>query len=155
MARKTKARVKNRQEKASVDLEDVERCLGQALDQLGCGDADLSLMLVDDAAIRVLNKRYLGKDRATNVLAFSMREADAGGVDLHLLGDIVVSVETAQRDAREGGMALEDMIVYLAIHGLLHLLGYDHEGSTDERLRMFRREQELFFAVKQYWIEAE
>ena len=110
----------------------------------------MSLALVDDDEIRSINRHYLGRDRPTNVIAFSMREGDFGDIHPHILGDIILSAETAQRDALAGDLPPEDMILFLVIHGLLHLLGYDHEGSSEEEARMADRENELFFALKGY-----
>lgn len=100
--------------------------------------------------MRAINRQYLDRDRPTNVIAFPMQEGDFGDIHPHLLGDIIVSAETAQRDALEGDLPAEDMILYLIIHGLLHLLGYDHEGSPEEEARMAEKENELFFALKKY-----
>jgi len=85
---------------------------------------EVSITLTDDEGIRRLNRTYLGKDAPTDVLAFPMDE-EAEGESVRLLGDVVVSVETAARQAEERGKALEDEIDLLVAHGLLHLLGYD------------------------------
>lgn len=113
----------------------------------------MSLTLVDDEEIRSINRRYLGRDHPTNVIAFSLREGDFGDIHPHLLGDIIVSAETAQRDALAGDLPQDDMILFLIIHGLLHLLGYDHEGPSEEAARMLDKENELFFALKGYELE--
>ena len=93
----------------------------------------MSLVLCDDAFIRALNRTWRGKDRPTNVLSFPTgpgepRAPDAGPT---LLGDIVVSYETAAREAREEGKSLPDHLAHLVVHGMFHLLGYDHEDDSE------------------------
>jgi len=77
-----------------------------------------------------------------------MQEGEFGNINPSLLGDIIISVETAQRDAEQGGLSLEDEIDYLMIHGTLHLLGYDHESSEEEATIMKDKERELFLALR-------
>jgi rRNA maturation RNase YbeY len=114
---------------------------------------ELSLMLVSDSAIRRLNRDYRAKDQPTDVLSFPQFEEN-GGVALDAktiaanapplaLGDVVISIDTARRQARELGQSVNARIRTLLIHGLLHLLGYDHERSAAEARRMFAREHEL------------
>ena len=102
---------------------------------------------IGDRHMRRLNHRFRNKDRATDVLAFATREARLPhGVDLsaRLLGDVVISVPTAMRQAKEARRSLDQELVALMIHGILHLCGYDHERSDSEARRMKRREQILF-----------
>ena len=93
-------------------------------------DYDVSLRLVRDAAIRALNRDYRANDRPTDVLAFAQREAPGGAIHADVLGDIVISVETARRQAKHG---LYRELLHLASHGLCHLLGYDHRDDDEER----------------------
>ena len=110
---------------------------------------ELSAVLTGDEAIRRLNREFRGKDKATDVLSFpqldSSSQLDTSCADDAplALGDIVISVETATRQARELRIETPDRIRTLLIHGLLHLLGYDHERSRAEARRMFAREHEL------------
>ena len=92
-------------------------------------DYEVSLRLVDDAQIHALNRGYRKKDRPTDVLAFAQREGPAGALHPALLGDIVISVDTARRQARRG---LYRELMHLASHGLCHLLGYDHRDDAEE-----------------------
>ena len=112
------------------------------LSALGLDGAELSVLLVSDAEMRRLNRSYRGTDRSTDVLAFSQREG-VGGAPPGLLGDVVISVDTAKRQAAERGASLGREGERLLIHGLLHLLGYDHERSAGEARRMQRRERLL------------
>ena len=92
-------------------------------------DYEVSLRLVDDAQIHALNRGYRKKDRPTDVLAFAQREGPAGALHPALLGDIVISVDTARRQARRG---LYRELMHLASHGLCHLLCYDHRDDAEE-----------------------
>lgn len=105
-------------------------------------DAELSILLTDDATISDLNRRYLGKEGPTNVLAFPMGENRATKGIL-MLGDVVVSVDTAAEESDRSGELLERTVLRLLVHGLLHLLGYDHEKSPAEARRMRKEEKRL------------
>jgi len=104
------------------------------LDALGIADAELSILLVDDATIRVLNQRHRGKDRPTDVLAFPVDEKPVRGTP-RVLGDVVISLETALRQARSRRRPLVPEVRFLLAHGLLHLIGYDH-GTRIQKRRM-------------------
>lgn len=119
------------------------------LSALGCPSSELSVAIVGDRAMRVLNRDYLGKDRPTNVISFSMLEGECGDVNPDLLGDVVISVDTAAREAEEAGVTLWERLVFLLMHGILHLAGYDHERSGEEEARrMEAKEQEIFALLK-------
>jgi len=114
--------------------------------------AEISLVFKDDDGIQELNKEYRGKDMPTDVLSFALLEAGEDeltiidGEEELLLGDIIISLETAWRQAQEYNHSLEREIAYLMVHGLLHLLGYDHMTDEDQKV-MRRREEELLEAV--------
>ena len=108
------------------------------------------MVIVDDAAIQEINRDWLGKDRPTNVISFAMQEGEGAGVQADLLGDVVISAETAARDALEAGTPALHELCFLLLHGTLHLLGYDHErGTAAEARRMEAREQELFALIRE------
>ena len=92
--------------------------------------AELSILITHDDHIRELNRAYRGKDRATDVLSFPNGDKVA---DKLLLGDVVISVDTASRQAEELGVTLEEEVERLLVHGIVHLLGYDHELGERER----------------------
>lgn len=106
-----------------------------ALDRL---EGELSILLVDDAVIQTLNASYRGKDKPTDVLSFAMGEGEFGDVNPAILGDVVISVPTAVRQAKRAKREVFDEVTFLLAHGLLHLLGYDHE--TDEQDREMKKE---------------
>lgn len=111
-------------------LADAERLLA-ALDLPG---AELSVLVTDDAAIRELNRQWRGKDEATDVLSFPQLEGEAADGDV--LGDVVISLQTAARQAEELGHDLAQEVRILLVHGLCHLLGHDHHDAEDaERMR--------------------
>ena len=120
--------IANPQDLSPIDEDGIRTLCTRLLRQHG-QDRGLSLCYVDDATIRGLNVRYLGRDEATDVLAFPLD--DATDAEDPLLGEIVVSVETAVREARARGLAVEAEIALYTIHGLLHLLGYDDQGPED------------------------
>jgi rRNA maturation RNase YbeY len=117
-----------------IDRALLRRRARRMLAALDSERAELSILLVDDAAIADLNQRYRGRSRPTDVLAFSLLEgahADRRGA---LLGDVVIGIETAARQARARRRTLDDEVARLLVHGALHLLGYDHVRSTQARL---------------------
>ena len=114
----------------------------------GRTDAELSILLVDDAHIAELNKTWRRKNGPTNVLAFSLTEGEDLIMAGNLLGDIVISVDTAAREARKEGISVHHRLKVLLVHGFLHLLGYDHEKSDSEAERMFRKEREFLLELK-------
>ena len=119
------------------------------LEVLGLGAYELSLSLVDDAEIHQLNRSWRGKDRPTDVLSFSLREGEFSGVS-RVLGDVVISLETAKRQRRESGATLGEEVSRLLVHGILHLAGYDHEISAREERRMMRKEREVLRRIAEW-----
>jgi probable rRNA maturation factor len=103
------------------------------LSVLDLAKAELSVLLTDDAHIRELNEKHRRKAKPTDVLAFPMDETGTGPSGVRLLGDVVISLDTAARQARERRRRLMDEVVHLLSHGLLHLVGYDHRTDAEER----------------------
>jgi probable rRNA maturation factor len=99
--------------------------------------AELSIVLVNDDLIQELNRQYRGKDAVTDVLSFAMSEGEFGDVNPMVLGDVVISVPTARRQAHRFKREVFDQVVFLLAHGLLHLVGFDH--ATDEQEREMNR----------------
>ncbi|MGA2468341.1 MAG: rRNA maturation RNase YbeY [Thermodesulfobacteriota bacterium] len=112
--------------------------------ELGLPNAELSLLLVNDVQIQALNRRYLRLDKPTNVLAFPMREGEFSVLHPNLLGDLVISVETVRRQMKQFGLDEMKMVTLLMIHGILHLLGYEHEGTKKGAREMAIKQKELF-----------
>ena len=112
---------------------------------LGHAKSDLSVGLVGDDEIRELNRDYRDKNRATDVLSFSLVEGEWSGFRGTMLGDVVISIETAARQARARHRSLNEEVTRLLIHGILHLLGHDHE--EDEEARTMRAEERRLSTV--------
>ena len=118
---------------------------------MGLGDAELGVLVVGDRKMRALNHLYRGMDRTTDVLSFSMLEGEGGtggfkggGGDVPLmLGDVVISAPMAASQAEALGHSLEREMVFLLIHGMLHLMGYDHERSKADERKMLKKQREL------------
>ena len=126
-----------------LSLPRLVRVAGILLRAIGRPDAELSILLVDDAEISHINEVWLKRPYPTNVISFGQQEAYSPESGLDLLGDIVISVDTARREAADAGMNLEQRLDALLVHGLLHLLGEDHELGPAEAERMARKEQAL------------
>ena len=135
--------VQNRQKRPRVRTREVKKTAERILSDLGCDGCELSVLLVDDKEMTHLNGAYLARDYPTNVLAFPMREGEDTHLHPDLLGDVIISTETAEREAQHRGVTLEEEMALLLVHGILHLLGYDHEGDPDNAALMEAREQEI------------
>ena len=141
----------NDQEKIEISTE-LEGLLNKAMNLVArlenlSENTEVDITIVTDEEIHVLNRDYRGVDRATDVLSFALDEGDdepeiLGAEAELLLGDIIISAEKANEQAEEFGHGLNREIVYLAVHGMLHLLGYDHMVE-DEKIVMRRREEEI------------
>jgi probable rRNA maturation factor len=125
----------------------IKRAAKKILSALGYEKHEVSIVIVDDKEITRLNRQYFHRHRPTNVIAFPMAAGDPDAIHPEILGDVVISAETAERQAEAVGGRLEEETLFLMIHGLLHLVGYDHEGSSQERRKMEAKEQELFSAL--------
>lgn len=129
----------------------IKTAAAAILNALGCpDDTELSVTIVGDRSIRAINRDYLGRDKPTNVISFSLHEGDFAGVNPKALGDVVISAETAAREAEAGGMEFAERLLFLLLHGILHLCGYDHERSGEAAAqRMKRKERKLFRMLTQ------
>lgn len=119
-------------------LEEILRAADVVGEIYGVENSELSITLTDDENIHALNKKFRGIDKATDVLSFAFRESDEPeiiGTDFEILGDVIISTERAKIQAEEFGHSFLREIIFLEVHGLLHLLGYDHI-EDDERQEM-------------------
>jgi probable rRNA maturation factor len=126
---------------AGVSRAKVLRRAQAMLQVLQTPDSELSLLLTGDEQITLLNRDYRKKNRPTDVLAFAQREGRLGDRAGLLLGDLVVSVPTAKRQAMERGVDLTSELTMLLAHGLLHLLGWDHDTKSKDRLMRVETER--------------
>ena len=127
----------NRQKKHPVRTKAFKRLIGGLIAHYGLKDPEVSLAFVGSAASRTLNRKYRHKDRPTDVLSFPVGARAADGK--YYLGDIIIAVPVALRQSREKGHGLGRELEALAIHGFLHLLGYDHDAGIEEQEEVARR----------------
>ena len=110
---------------------------------MSSNEYEISLLITDDETIRKYNKEYRNKDRATDVLSFPMED------DI-ILGDVAISFETAKRQSEEAEINIDREVAFLFIHGLLHLLGYDHETSQEDEEEMFALQEKILKKLVDY-----
>lgn len=115
-----------------IALRLVQRAATHMLNALGLESYELSLVVCDDATMHRLNREFRGKDKPTDVLAFAQQDT-RWSLTSHTLGDVVLSLETCNRQALEHGVTLEQELQHLLAHGILHLLGFDHQTDDDDR----------------------
>jgi probable rRNA maturation factor len=135
--------IRNRQRAVTIHTAAIKRDVQQAMAYLGCADRELSVVFANEQLIRTLNRIYRHQDRPTNVLAFPQSDTIINAPANTLLGDVIVCLTTAAREAHHLQQALEKRVTFLVVHGLLHLLGYDHEQSATARRRMEALEAEV------------
>ena len=131
-----------------MDTRKIKRAARKILSALGYEKHEVSIVLVGDEEITRLNRQYFHRRRPTNVIAFPMAGGDPAAIHPEILGDVAISAETAKRQAMAVGGEPEEEVLFLMIHGLLHLVGYDHEGSPGERRKMEAKEEELYNRVR-------
>lgn len=135
--------IDNRQSEHKISLKKIRQKARIILNALGNPEGELSILLVDDYQIEELNNQYLNRAGPTNVIAFPMQEGKFSEISPHLLGDVVISVETAAREGASGGISVEERFSQLLVHGILHLFGYDHEKTDQEAELMEKKSKEL------------
>lgn len=143
--------VSNTQRKVKVQAGSLRKTAESTLEYMGYPYAELSILVTGDRKMRVLNRQYRGLDKTTDVLSFPALEGEAAlkaasggqGVPPAALGDIVISAPRALAQAGEIGQSLEDELSFLLVHGILHLVGYDHEGSPSDKRRMEKKQKEI------------
>lgn len=151
--------IKNRQRSKSLNLRRVRKDLATALCLLGREDAELSVLFTGSERMKRLNTLYRGISKETDVLSFPMHEVQeslpgASRYTPHpsrslVLGDIVISIPKTLEQARTYSAPFYEELLRLLIHGLLHLLGYDHEKGRYQKVRMEKKEKEILHAIAQ------
>jgi probable rRNA maturation factor len=135
--------IDNRQSRHKIPLKKLKQKVQVILDALDCPDGEISILIVDDPQIEDLNQKYLNREGPTNVIAFAMREGEFSDLSPHLLGDVVISADTAAREAQIAATSTERRFSELLVHGILHLMGFDHETSETDARVMEDRSREL------------
>ncbi|WP_414042897.1 rRNA maturation RNase YbeY [Macrococcus animalis] len=133
-----------------VHLEVLEKLLQFAADEEGIEeDAEVAVSFVSEEEIQSINKAYRDKDSVTDVISFALEEGEDEDFEMpdapRVLGDIIICVKRAEEQSEEYGHSFERELGFLTVHGLLHLLGYDHMNEADEK-KMFGRQDELLNA---------
>jgi probable rRNA maturation factor len=142
-----KMQIANNQLEIKIDKRKIRSVITKLSKLLDCTDKEVSISFVNDETIQQLNREYRNKNKPTDVLSFSLQEGEFGNINPHVLGDIVISVDTAMADATKNALSLEEEINFLIIHGLLHLLGYEHENTTREEKKKMQAKQEFLFSL--------
>ena len=135
--------IDNRQSRHEISLKKIKQKVQVILDALDCPDGEISILIVDDPQIEKLNQQYLNREGPTNVIAFAMREGEFSNLSPHLLGDVVISTDTAAQEAQIAATSVERRFSELLVHGILHLTGFDHETSEKDARIMEDKSREL------------
>ncbi len=135
----------NRQSGIRLHIPNLVWLVKQILTILSLEDMSLSVVVTDAEEIQALNRRYLDRDKPTNVISFPMKEGEPVSGDDSYLGDVAISVDAALEEGQMYGYSFDEMLLLYLIHGILHLAGYNHEDvSKDETQRMETRQSEIF-----------
>ncbi len=119
--------ISNQQNRKRIPRKVLEQTAQAILSDLDYPDHELSLLIVDDCQIEIINVEYLQHEGPTNVISFAMQEGEFSQVSPYLLGDVVISADTAEKEAALAGISFRQRLIELLIHGILHLVGFDHE----------------------------
>jgi len=127
----------------TIDIKDIETLLNNTVKFLSIEEAIFNVIIVDDEKIHEINREYRNVDRPTDVISFALEDDKTMTSEVRILGDIYVSIDTARRQAYEYYNTEKEELRFLIIHGLLHLLGYDHMNESDEKEMMSLEEEVL------------
>ena len=140
--------IENRQNRHRLSGQKIQSTARRILNALGFPDAQLSILIVDDTQIAEFNLAYLNHAGPTNVISFPMQEGPFSDISPNLLGDVVISADTAHREDVEAGMPMMERFNQLLIHGILHLTGYDHINSEEEAAVMELKSNQLMQLIQ-------
>lgn len=140
--------IDNQQSRHRIPIEKIRREAKAILNALGNPEDELSIVYVDDDRITELNRTYLHRQGPTNVISFPMQEGDFSDLSPQLLGDVVISVDTAFREAESAQIPMTQRLTELLVHGVLHLYGYDHEKENSDAAAMEEKTRELLELLK-------
>ncbi|OQY52906.1 MAG: rRNA maturation RNase YbeY [Desulfobacteraceae bacterium 4572_89] len=136
------------QQKAKIPTLPLVKKTEQILNALGCNSHEISIVIIDDKGICQLNETHRGICKPTNVLAFPMQEGEFSDISPGLLGDVVISIDTAEREAETAAISIDERMSQLLIHGILHLIGFDHETSDKDAETMEKKSLELLRLIE-------
>ncbi|UCD86370.1 MAG: rRNA maturation RNase YbeY [Desulfobacterales bacterium] len=135
--------IEDRQNRYRIAQKKIKKKAKTILDALECPNGELSILIVDDPEITKINETYLGRSGPTNVIAFPMQEGPFREINPDLLGDVVISLDTAAREAQQDRISVESRFDQLLVHGILHLFGFDHEKTPEQAKDMMIKEEKL------------
>lgn len=136
--------IKNQQRHLNIDSRKVKALARKTLFFIGKNNVELSIVLVSDRAMQKLSRQYRGIDRTTDVLSFNVK---VHGIPSKILGDVVINVQMAQSQSLDNQVELYEEISRLLVHGILHLIGYDHEKSVQDYHMMINKQNEILNAL--------
>lgn len=142
--------IDDRQKKHKIPKTKIKMIAQAILNALGSPEGELSILVIDDSEIQTLNKKYLNRPGPTNVIAFPMKAGDFSDINPQLLGDVVISMETAGREALQSEITTEKRFAQLLVHGILHLFGFNHEKSRQDARKMEIKSNELLKLIELY-----
>ena len=142
--------IDDRQKKHKISKTKIKIKAQAILNALDSPEGELSILVVDDSEIKILNKNYLNRSGPTNVIAFPMKAGDFSDINPQLLGDVVISIETAGREALQSEISTEKRFAQLLVHGILHLFGFNHEKNKQDARKMEKKSNELLRLIESY-----
>ncbi len=140
--------IDNQHDTHGIDPQEILKTAEIILNTLNKAESELSILITDDFKIAELNQCYLNRKGPTNVIAFPMQDGEFTQINPYLLGDVVISTDTAAKEGRTAGIGTAMRFRELLVHGILHLCGYDHEESEQEALRMENKANFLLQAIE-------
>ena len=135
------------EQKHAIDKKNLQNKIKIILVSLNCEEKEISVLLTDDKNMQRLNNKYRNQNKSTDVLSFPQDDSSKIGFEPLLLGDVVISVDSAKKQSTLHELSLEEELVLLLIHGILHLLGYDHERSQKEARQMQEKTRKIFYHI--------
>jgi probable rRNA maturation factor len=140
--------LQNRKNQSRITNQSLRKKTALILNALGCKNFQISILITDDQDIQEINKNYRNIDKPTNVLSFPMDDESMVIPGVKILGDLVISEDTAIKEAETAQISLDQRISQLLVHGILHLFGYDHEISDKEDEKMTKKSIELISLIE-------
>ena len=140
--------IDNRQSNHKISVKMIHQTAQVILNALDCPDAEISIVIVDDLQMAEFNRNYLNREGPTNVIAFPMQEGEFSEINPYLLGDVVISADTAHKEGKAADIDLPSRFTQLLVHGILHLVGYDHENDEQEAQKMETKNSEILHILE-------
>ena len=140
--------IDNRQGSHKISLKRIRQTARVILNALDYPDAEISIVIADDLQMAEFNRNYLDREGPTNVIAFPMQEGEFSEINPYLLGDVVISADTAYKEGAAADIGLQSRFTQLLVHGILHLVGYDHENDEQKAQKMVTKSDEILRLIE-------